>query len=451
VSISRTEPPITAVAYYRHSAEDKQENSIQIQRDETRKFAAQHKISIIHEEADEGKTGLTASRPGFNRLFTNWILSTEAPPFIYVLVYDVSRWGRFQDQDEAAYFEFLCRSNGKEVIYVSRGFPTEGQQLISHLQTSIERYMAAEYSRQLSEKVFLGSVKVSELGFSAGGAACYGLTRLLLDVERKPKKRLQPGEQKSLSNERVTFVPAGDNTTETVKEIFDLFISRWRTPSQIAEILNEKGVTSPKGKPWRKEMIIRILDNEVYTGTRLYNKTWARLKQKRRTNPHAKWVVRQEAFPAVIDQINFKTAQERLHWLIPIRWKRSVRFLNKVRALIYRDLTRVLVTRGMDEQDAIITIKRLPLVFTVGSYRGSMTQWCLCIEERARHYECVLVVSIGNDNPDVIDRLFAVPINDFDSMNINCFSENDDCYSRYVISDQIFEEKILSLIPQRSA
>jgi DNA invertase Pin-like site-specific DNA recombinase len=32
--------------------------------------------------------------------------------FDTILVYDVSRWGRFQDADESAHLEFLCRSAG---------------------------------------------------------------------------------------------------------------------------------------------------------------------------------------------------------------------------------------------------------------------------------------------------------------------------------------------------
>src|SRR3989338_5043490 len=150
-----------AIAYYRHSAEDKQENSVLIQREHAQKFAAQYQIEIIHEEADEGKSGLLSNRPGFEKLFSEWILKSDAPQFDYVLVYDVSRWGRFQDQDEAAYYEFRCKQQGKQVVYVTRGFPKEDQKLITHLQASIERYMAAEYSRQLSDNVFRGCLKVS--------------------------------------------------------------------------------------------------------------------------------------------------------------------------------------------------------------------------------------------------------------------------------------------------
>ena len=39
------------------------------------------------------------------------------PGFSAVLVYDVSRWGRFPDPDEAAVYEHACKSRGIRVIY----------------------------------------------------------------------------------------------------------------------------------------------------------------------------------------------------------------------------------------------------------------------------------------------------------------------------------------------
>ncbi|RYZ86895.1 MAG: recombinase family protein, partial [Proteobacteria bacterium] len=199
-----------AVAYYRHSAEDKQENSIPVQREFTQKFAAENQIQIIHEEVDAGKTGLIANRPGFERLFADWIKNPNAPHFDYVLVYDVSRWGRFQDQDEAAYLVHLCTKHGKEVVYTSRGFYSEDQRLLGNLEISIQRYMAAEYSRQLSDKVFMGAVKVAQQGYSLGGRSYYGMSRILLDINRKPIRVLMPGERKNVVSERVSFAPTGD-------------------------------------------------------------------------------------------------------------------------------------------------------------------------------------------------------------------------------------------------
>jgi len=53
-----------AVAYYRHSAQDRQENSIPIQQEQVRKWAGEHGIVIIEEFADHGKSGLPAEHHG---------------------------------------------------------------------------------------------------------------------------------------------------------------------------------------------------------------------------------------------------------------------------------------------------------------------------------------------------------------------------------------------------
>jgi len=45
-------PKVRAVAYYRHSAQDRQENSIPIQREQVREWAEQHGVEIIKEFSD---------------------------------------------------------------------------------------------------------------------------------------------------------------------------------------------------------------------------------------------------------------------------------------------------------------------------------------------------------------------------------------------------------------
>ena len=63
------EPKLRAVAYYRHSALDRQENSIPIQQEQVREWAQKNGVEIIHEFADAGKPGLTAEdRPAFTRV-----------------------------------------------------------------------------------------------------------------------------------------------------------------------------------------------------------------------------------------------------------------------------------------------------------------------------------------------------------------------------------------------
>lgn len=437
-----------AVAYYRHSAEDKQENSVPIQKDHTEKFAKEHDINIIHYEADEGKSGLLADRPGFKRLFENWIRNPAAPQFDYVLVLDVSRWGRFQDQNEAAHYEYECKLNGKKVIYVTRGFPKEEQQLITSLQTSIERYMAAEYSRQLSDKVFYGCVKVSEQGYSAGGTACYGMARQLLDEHKKPIGILEKGQHKLISNQRVTFVPRNDESTRAVQEAFRLLVNNWGTPETIAFALNAKGVKSANGGPWNRNKVLNILTNETYTGSRIYNKTWGRLKQPNRPNPRNEWVITPNAFPAVVDTDLFAKAQEHLYWLLPAKWRRGIRKVNRVKTFLRHEIQSILARQNAAHEESFWILRNLPVVFSVSFFRDSVQHWCFVSSEELRSYKLVLGVSIVLDQLDPMDKFFIFDTEDFSENNILLLSQSDPKFSSYHVPKEKVQESLEKLILQ---
>ena len=69
-----------------------------------------------------------------------------AAPYKAILVYDVSRWGRFQDTDESAHYEFLCKSAGVPVHYCAETFANDGS-LPSLIMKALKRTMAGEYGR----------------------------------------------------------------------------------------------------------------------------------------------------------------------------------------------------------------------------------------------------------------------------------------------------------------
>lgn len=434
-----------AIAYYRHSAEDKQENSVAIQRQYVEKFAMQHNIEIIHDETDEGKSGLLANRPAFARIFNNWIQNSEAPEFNYILVYDVSRWGRFQNQDEAGYFTHICTKHNKKVIYVSIGFPNETNQLFSSLGISLHRYMAAEYSRQLSEKVFYGSIKVSQQGYSAGGTAVYGMARELLDVNKKHIRILEKGEHKQIANERVSFIPKNDETTEIVIKIFDLFVKEKYQLLEIATYLNGKGFVSANGKLWDKTKIVKILSNEIYIGTLIYNKKWGRLKQKSCQNPRSEWVIVPKAFRATIDEYTFKKAQERLYWIFSNSRRNGVNAIKHVKRNIQNDIFKWLVDKGITDFDAEEIIWLLPIIYSIKIENDGVPNWCFLISEKIRRFDNVLAISVAFKPKSVIDGFFLFSVKDFTLTNFLILSKNSKFYNNTkIVSDDI--EKIVKLL-----
>src|SRR6202043_1445265 len=145
--------------------------------------------------------------------------------FTIILVYDVSRWGRFQDADESAYYEYICKRAGITVQYCAEQFENDGSP-VSTIVKGVKRAMAAEYSRELSVKVFSGQCRLIELGFRQGGPPGYGLRRQLIDRDRNPKGLLGRGERKSLQTDRVILVPGPELEVETVRQIYELFVAQ---------------------------------------------------------------------------------------------------------------------------------------------------------------------------------------------------------------------------------
>src|ERR1022692_4510039 len=206
-----------AAAYVRMSTEHQQYSTAN-QLDVLREYAARYRWIITKVYADEGRSGLNIEgREALSQMISD-VLSKKVN-FAHILVYDVSRWGRFQDPDEAAHHEFICREAGVSVHYCAEQFDNN-LSLASTIAKSLKRAMAGEYSRELSVKVFRGASRLIQLGFKQGGPDVYGLRRMLVDQNSQPKGILKPGEQKSLHTDRVIFVPGPAKETEVVRWIF---------------------------------------------------------------------------------------------------------------------------------------------------------------------------------------------------------------------------------------
>ncbi len=157
--------PIHAAQYVRMSSEH-QYFSTETQKNAIAEYANAHDIEIVATYADEGKSGLSLrGRAGLKKLLTDAI--NPARTFNAILIYDVSRWGRFRDPDEAAHYEFLCRQAGVDVIYCAEPF-TNDFSPTSGILKNLKRVMAHEYSRELSEKLSRAHLQQARLGYKQG-------------------------------------------------------------------------------------------------------------------------------------------------------------------------------------------------------------------------------------------------------------------------------------------
>ena len=140
-------------AQYVRMSTDTQHLSIGLQTAANAAYASRRGYQIVSTYADPGLSGLTIDRrPGLQRLLAD-VVGGDAD-FEVILVFDVSRWGRFQDPDEAAHYEFICRSAGFTIEYTTEAFANDDS-LPSTLVKQLKRLMAAEFSRDLSAKVRL--------------------------------------------------------------------------------------------------------------------------------------------------------------------------------------------------------------------------------------------------------------------------------------------------------
>ena len=77
------------------------------------------------------------------------------------------------------------------------------------------------------------------------------------------------GEHKSLQTDRVILVPGPDDEAETVRWMYRQFIDEGKVESEIAALLNERGVSTDLGRPWT---CLVSLDDEAFTYNRLVNR-----------------------------------------------------------------------------------------------------------------------------------------------------------------------------------
>lgn len=297
---------IRAAQYVRMSTEH-QRYSIDAQKTANRTYAAEHGIEIVRTYADEGRSGLTLKgRSGLSRLIAD--VQSKNTDYESLLVYDVSRWGRFQDTDESAYYEFICKLSGITVIYCAEPFTNDGSTLAT-LMKAIKRVMAGEYSRELSVKVSRAHHQQAAFGFHQGGPANFGLRRAIIDKNGQQKLLLQSREGKSLSTDKVILVRGPDSEVQVIRDIFHMFTEERRSFQSIAQALNGRGTKTAHGNPWRKDNIITILRSEKYAGTFVFGKTKWPMRGPPIPVPKDKWIRVENSIPPVIERKTFEKAQ----------------------------------------------------------------------------------------------------------------------------------------------
>lgn len=300
-------PPINKAAAYVRMSTEHQQYSTENQLDTIQLYASTHSLEIVRIYTDAGKSGLRLEgRDALKQLFDD--VESGQASYSTILVYDVSRWGRFQDPDISASYEVRCRQAGVSVQYCAEQFTNDGSP-VSNIIKSVKRMMAGEYSRELSVKVFAGQSRLIERGYRQGGPAGFGLRRQLIDASGSPKGVLGFGEHKSIQTDRVVLIPGPSEEIETVRWIYRLFVEEGRSEREIADWLNGRHVLTDRERPWSRGTVHQVLINEKYIGNNVWNRHSFKLKQEHVRNPPEQWIRADAAFQPVVDTILFRAAQ----------------------------------------------------------------------------------------------------------------------------------------------
>lgn len=354
------ENPTTRAAQYLRMSSDNQRYSTENQQNAIAEYAARHGYEVVSSYIDAGKSGLSLKGRDALRQLLSDALSPKRT-FDAILVLDVSRWGRFQNPDQAAHYEYLCREAGVKVVYCGEPFGDDVAP-ITTIVKHLKRIMAGEYSRELSAKLSRAHLQQAQLGFRQGGKLIYGFRRMLVDPSRIPKQILNDGDRKALSCDKVIVIPGPPEELAVIRRIFRLYVREGLSLAEITNRLKKAGVKGYGEKPLELHTIRHILSNELCIGRMTYNVTSKKLQSRTINNPKNLWT-RFQAFDPIISVTLFQRAQDRLARSAKRRWDKDS---------ILQSLSQLLSEEGSLTQAIINRSYGVPSAATVAECFGSL-------------------------------------------------------------------------------
>ncbi|MBR1215677.1 recombinase family protein [Bradyrhizobium sp. JYMT SZCCT0180] len=389
---------LRAAQYIRMST-DYQRYSVQNQAAAIAVHAQQKNLTIVRTYIDEGRSGLRIKgRAGLIELIDD--VQSGRADFDHILVYDVSRWGRFQDVDESAHYEFLCRHAGMKVAYCAEQFDNDGS-LLSSIVKNLKRVMAAEFSRELSTKIHAAQLRGASLGFRQGGPLSFGLRREVIDENQISKGYLKRGQQKNLKTDRVVLRLGLPNEVAVIQRIFNEYVEGRKSEEEIARRLNREGIPNHRERPWTRVMVNYILRNENYIGNTVYNRESSPLGGKATKNPPSLWVRSKGSMPPVIDRNVFHLAQRRL----TLRWQHLTddELLSRLKSLLEKEgrLSQTIMNRTLGIPSIRVYDERFGSMRNAYRRIGYNLRWDTDWIERKSEFKALL----HNNAADLVCRL----------------------------------------------
>lgn len=252
-----------AVVYARYSSAGQKEQSIDGQLAAAYKYAEAKGYQIVHEYIDRAMTGRNDDRDDFQRMLSD----TGKHQFSVIIVWKVDRFGR--NREEITFNKYRCKKNGVRVEYVAENMPEGPESVI--LEAVLEG-MAEYYSLQLSQNVKRGLLENAKHHKAVSGTPPLGY--------------------KLTEDKHFEVDP---DTAPLVKVIYEKYAAG-ETLFEIIRYLNNAGYKTPRGKPFARTSLDKLLKNEKYIGIYKFKDI----------------IYDEDAVPALIDKDLFYKVQDML-------------------------------------------------------------------------------------------------------------------------------------------
>ncbi len=276
----------TPAALYARVSSDRQDVdlSVSAQLRALRDHADRNGYVVVREFVDEAESGRVDDRPQFQEMIDE--AKSSKPSFREILVWKFSRFTR--KREHAVAYKSMLRRRGIRVVSITeQADDTAAGRLLEGIIETIDEF----YSENLAQDVTRGMREAASRGFWMSSEAPLGYNRVMVQDGPKKRPRLEPDSDSS----------------HVVRRMFDMS-EAGKSTLDIARILNDEGITSPKGKPWGKTSVHAILINETYTGTLIWG-----VNAKNGADP----VRVENAFPAIISTAQFNRVSKLLRSRAP--------------------------------------------------------------------------------------------------------------------------------------
>ncbi len=237
-------------------------------------------------------SGGTFNRPAFQEMMRD--TQIKPPPFDLVLTWSVSRFGR--NTMESYIATEKLKERGVSIFYHKEPFDSDDTlgKLIIEILRAVSEFSRLEYVKDVERS----KKHLARKGYSTGGPPPFGLRRV--EVQDNGCKRIK-------------WEPDPE-TAPVAKNIFEMYADGMGF-KKITAFLNEKGITTIRGLPWRSSSFSRMLRNEIYIGNVVYNKEEKRNGRycgSLETKDPEEWVRFDGAVDQIVPRKIFDRVQRRL-------------------------------------------------------------------------------------------------------------------------------------------